>query len=114
MSYYSRQSLSVSFFHVSLGLPTPRLPSISISHSVLTAPLEHKELILCFLFQYILRAAITMVTVGDMAQIRMTTPAVVVKVSGGYSSGSTSKGGHPCINVLFLIGQETRARKFTS
>ena len=40
MSFHSRQSLSVSFFHVYLGLPVPRLPSISISHAVLIAPLE--------------------------------------------------------------------------
>ena len=39
-SFHSRQSFSVSFFHVSLGLPAPRLPSICISHAVLTAPLE--------------------------------------------------------------------------
>ena len=40
VSFHSRQSLSVSFFHVSLGLPAPRLPSICISHAVLIAPLE--------------------------------------------------------------------------
>ena len=40
MSFHSRQSLSVSFFHVSFGLPGPRLPSICISHAVLIAPLE--------------------------------------------------------------------------
>ena len=40
MSFHSRQSLSVSFFQVSLGLPAPRLPSICISHAVLIAPLE--------------------------------------------------------------------------
>ena len=40
MSFHSRQSLSVCFFHVSLGLPAPRLPSICISHAVLIAPLE--------------------------------------------------------------------------
>ena len=40
MSFHSRQSLSVSFFHVSLGLPAPFLPSICISHAVLIAPLE--------------------------------------------------------------------------
>ena len=62
-----------------------------------------KELFLCFLFQYILRAAITVVTVGDMVPIRMTTPAVAVKVGCGYSSGSTSKGDHSCMNVLSLI-----------
>ena len=37
---HSRQSFSNSFFHVSLGLPVPCLPSICISHAVLTAPLE--------------------------------------------------------------------------
>ena len=40
MSFHSRQSLSVSFFHVSLGLPASGLPSIYISHAVLIAPLE--------------------------------------------------------------------------
>ena len=40
MSFHSWQSLSVSFFHVSLGLPAPCLPSICISHAVLIAPLE--------------------------------------------------------------------------
>ena len=40
MSFHSRQSFSISFFHVSLGLPSPRLPSICISHAVLIAPLE--------------------------------------------------------------------------
>ena len=40
MSFHPRQSLSVSFFHISLGLPAPRLPSICISHAVLIAPLE--------------------------------------------------------------------------
>ena len=40
MSFHSGQPLSVSFFHVSLGLPAPRLPSICISHAVLIAPLE--------------------------------------------------------------------------
>ena len=34
-------SFSVSFFHVSLGLPAPCLPSIPISHAALTAPLGH-------------------------------------------------------------------------
>ena len=38
MSFHSRQSLSVNFFHVSLGLPAPGLPSICISHAVLIAP----------------------------------------------------------------------------
>ena len=40
MNFHSRQSLSVSFFHVSLGLPAPCLPSICISHAVLIAPQE--------------------------------------------------------------------------
>ena len=40
VSFHSQQSFSVSFFHVSLGLPAPHLPSICISHAVLTAPLE--------------------------------------------------------------------------
>ena len=40
MSLHSRQSLSVSSFQVSLGLPAPCLPSIWISHAVLIAPLE--------------------------------------------------------------------------
>ena len=41
MSLHSWQSLCVtSFFHVNLGLPAPRLPSICISHAVLIAPLE--------------------------------------------------------------------------
>ena len=40
MSFHSHQSFSVSFCHVSLGLPGPRLPSICISHAFLTAPLE--------------------------------------------------------------------------
>ena len=40
VSFHSWQSFSVSFFYVSLGLPTPCLPSICISHAVLTAPLE--------------------------------------------------------------------------
>ena len=39
-SFCSRQSFSNSFFHVSLGLPVPHLPSICISHAVLNAPLE--------------------------------------------------------------------------
>ena len=38
--FHSWQSLSVSFFHISLGLPAPCLPSICISHAVLTAPPE--------------------------------------------------------------------------
>ena len=41
MSFHSLQSFSVSFFHVSLGLHASLLPSICISHSILTAPLEH-------------------------------------------------------------------------
>ena len=40
VSFHSRQSFSVSFFHVCLGLPAPRLPSICISYAVLIAPLE--------------------------------------------------------------------------
>ena len=40
MSFHSRQSLSVSFFHVCLGLPAPRLPSICLSHAVVIATLE--------------------------------------------------------------------------
>ena len=41
MSFHSQQSFSVSFFHISLGLPGPLLPSTCISHTILTAPLEH-------------------------------------------------------------------------
>ena len=42
VSFHSRQSVSVSFFHVCLGLPAlPRLPSICISYAVLIASLEH-------------------------------------------------------------------------
>ena len=40
MSFHSCQSLSVNFFHVSLGLPAPGLPSICISHAVLIEPLD--------------------------------------------------------------------------
>ena len=43
MSFHSRQSFSISFFHVSLSLPAPPpppKPPICISHAVLTAPLE--------------------------------------------------------------------------
>ena len=40
MGFHSRQSFSISFFHVSLGLPASRLPSICVSHAVLIAPLE--------------------------------------------------------------------------
>ena len=39
-SFHSLQSLSVSCFHVILGLPGPRFPSICMSKAVLTAPLE--------------------------------------------------------------------------
>ena len=39
-SIHSLQSLSVSCFHVSLGLPGPRFPSTCMSKAVLTAPLE--------------------------------------------------------------------------
>ena len=35
VSFHSRQSFSVSFFQVFLGLPAPRLPSICISYAVL-------------------------------------------------------------------------------
>ena len=40
MSLHPRQSFSVSFFYVSVGLPPLRLPSICILHAVLNAPLE--------------------------------------------------------------------------
>ena len=40
-SFHSLQSLSVSCFHVILGLPGPRFPSTCMSKAVLTAPLEH-------------------------------------------------------------------------
>ena len=40
MSFHSRLSFSVSFFHVSLGLPVARLPSSCISYAVITAQLE--------------------------------------------------------------------------
>ena len=40
MSFHSRESFSVSFFHVRLGPLPPSLPAICISHAVLTAPLE--------------------------------------------------------------------------
>ena len=40
-SFHSLQSLSVSCFHVILGLPGPCLPSTCMSKAVLTAPLEH-------------------------------------------------------------------------
>ena len=39
-SFHSVQSLSVSCFHVILGLPGPRFPSTCMSKAVLTAPLE--------------------------------------------------------------------------
>ena len=39
-SFYSLQSLSVSCFHVILGLSGPRFPSTCMSKAVLTAPLE--------------------------------------------------------------------------
>ena len=38
-SFHSLQSLSVSCFHVILGLPGPRFPSICMLTAVLTAPL---------------------------------------------------------------------------
>ena len=40
-SFHSLQSLSVSCFHVILGLPGPGFPSTCMSKVVLTAPLEH-------------------------------------------------------------------------
>ena len=40
-SYHFLQSLSVSCFHVILGLPGPHFPSTCMSKAVLTAPLEH-------------------------------------------------------------------------
>ena len=39
-SFHSLQSLSVSCFHVILGLPGPRFPSTCMSKAVLTAPLQ--------------------------------------------------------------------------
>ena len=39
-SFHSLQSLSVSCFHVILGLPSPHFPSTCMSKAVLTAPLE--------------------------------------------------------------------------
>ena len=39
-SFQSLQSLSVSCFHVILGLPGPRFPSTCMSEAVLIAPLE--------------------------------------------------------------------------
>ena len=39
-SFHSLQSLSVSCYHVILGLPGPCFPSICMSKAVLTAPLE--------------------------------------------------------------------------
>ena len=40
MSFHLLQSFSINFLYDSLGLLAPRLPSICISHAVLTAPLE--------------------------------------------------------------------------
>ena len=40
-SFHSLQSLSVSCFHVILGLPGPRFPSTCMSKAASTAPLEH-------------------------------------------------------------------------
>ena len=40
-SFHSLQSLSVSYFHVILGLPGPCFPSTCILQAVFTAPLEH-------------------------------------------------------------------------
>ena len=40
-SFHALQSLSVSCFHVILGLPAPCFPSTCMSKAVLTAPLEH-------------------------------------------------------------------------
>ena len=40
-SFHSLQSLSVSCFHVILGLPGPCFPSTCMWKAVLTAPLEH-------------------------------------------------------------------------
>ena len=40
-SFHSLQSLSVSCFHVILGLPGPCFPSTCMSKAVLTTPLEH-------------------------------------------------------------------------
>ena len=42
-SFHSLQSLSVSCFHVILGLPGPRFPSTCMWKTVLTAPLEHSS-----------------------------------------------------------------------
>ena len=39
-SFHSLRSLSVSCFHVILGLPSPRFPLACMSKAVLTAPLE--------------------------------------------------------------------------
>ena len=42
MSFHLWQSFSVSFFHVSLGLPAHAChQSVYVSHAVLTAPLEY-------------------------------------------------------------------------
>ena len=40
-SFHSLQSLTISCFHVILGLPGPRFPSTCMWKAVLTAPLEH-------------------------------------------------------------------------
>ena len=40
-SFHSLQSLSVSCFHVILGIPGPHFSSTCMSKAVLTAPLEH-------------------------------------------------------------------------
>ena len=40
-SFHFLQSLSVSCFHVILGLPGPRFPPTCMSKTVFTAPLEH-------------------------------------------------------------------------
>ena len=40
-SFHSQQTLSVSCFHVILGLPGPCFQSTCMSKAVLTAPLEH-------------------------------------------------------------------------
>ena len=40
-SFHSLQSLSVSCFHVILGLPGPRFPSACMTKVVLTTPLKH-------------------------------------------------------------------------
>ena len=40
-SFHSLQSLSVSCFHVILGLPGPRFPSTCMWKAVFTVPMEH-------------------------------------------------------------------------